>query len=359
LDRVYNDFTREDRFASNLQNQFGAKHCWAEVSSNFVNDLSQEEGGSKIHRDLLNCSRQSYDTTCCVASIVKSESTKRFYRVVTNLNSREAGGRAMENETKKISFKLDLTLEMERISSSYKDLFGECAKVPLAERYQDFYLNDSLPFKEEQIGTQSNQKNMLYITAASAPSRHYFLSLAASTIYDIRFMENCDLDLILGLLLIALYQNQFHHFHCILMHITEDDELCAKMIGDLPQTYYKASELLFLGKFCSGIHPRFHASGFSFREVFVENKNNFGTAVTELKESLKIVHNLEDTAALIEIISQVSYGAKLPHISIFRLQLFLPLAALCGLVLSDKLFLADVIQPSPEMLDSSCTNTPM
>jgi hypothetical protein len=89
--------------------------------------------------------------------------------------------------------------------------------------------------------------------------------------------------------------------------------------------------------------------------VFVENKNNFGTAVTELEEFLKIVNNLKDTAALNEIISQVSHGAKLPHISIFCLQLFLPLAALCGLVLSDKLFLADVIQPSLEITNGSHT----
>ena len=115
------------------------------MSSNFVTLLDGNDGCS-YHKDAKNCSRPSYDWTCCVATTVTSNTNGRLYRAVTNLNSREACGRAMEEETKFASFKLGLEAEMQRINSSYKEIFGERLEdSPTAQTFTDLYLKDDRP----------------------------------------------------------------------------------------------------------------------------------------------------------------------------------------------------------------------
>ncbi len=169
--RIYNDYTREESFAVKLREQLNAKHSRAEVSSNFVTLMDGNDGCS-FHKDEKNCSRPSYDWTCCVATTVESQHTGRLYRAVTNLNSREACGRSMDNETKFAAFKLGLESEMERINSSYQEIYGDRPEdVPTAKRYTNLYLKDNLPWVNETDG----QGNILcYIKAASAPSRDVF-----------------------------------------------------------------------------------------------------------------------------------------------------------------------------------------
>ncbi len=100
--RIYNDVTRENSFAAKLWAHVNAKHSRAEVSSNFVT-LMDGNDGCAFHKDEKNCSRPGYDWTCCMAITVASASTRRLYRAVTNLNSREACGRPLS--------KLDLILK--------------------------------------------------------------------------------------------------------------------------------------------------------------------------------------------------------------------------------------------------------
>ena len=89
--RVFDDFVREESFASKVREEMKATKCRAEVCSNFVTLMDGKDGCS-FHKDEKNCSRPSYDWTCCVATTVESEKTGRLYRAVTNLNSREACG---------------------------------------------------------------------------------------------------------------------------------------------------------------------------------------------------------------------------------------------------------------------------
>ena len=147
------------------------------MSSNFVTLMDGNDGCS-FHKDEKNCSRPSYDWTCCVATTLESQHTGRLYRAVTNLNSREACGRSMDNETKFAAFKLGLESEMEHINSSYQEIYGDRPEdVPTAKRYTNLYLKDDLPWVNETDG----QGNILcYIKAASAPSRNVFLSTAAT-----------------------------------------------------------------------------------------------------------------------------------------------------------------------------------
>jgi hypothetical protein len=93
----------------------------------------------------------------------------------------------MDSEIKFASFKMGLETEMERINSSYKGIYGDIPNVlPTAKTYTELYLNDDLPWENETYG----QGNVLrYIRAASAPSRDFFLSTAASAIYNLRMQE--------------------------------------------------------------------------------------------------------------------------------------------------------------------------
>jgi hypothetical protein len=129
--RIYNDCTREEAVAAKLREKVNAKHSRAEVSPNFV-ILMDGNDGCSFHTDSKNCPQPSYDWTCCVATTVELATTGRLYRAVTNLNSRAACGRAMEDETKYSSFKLGLETEMERINSFYKEIYGDAPEVPTA-----------------------------------------------------------------------------------------------------------------------------------------------------------------------------------------------------------------------------------
>jgi hypothetical protein len=52
-------------------------------------------------------------------------------------------------------------------------------------------------------------------------------------------------------------------------------------------------------------------------------------------------------------IKEMAGSSKLPGLNVFRLQLFIPLATLCGLVLPDKLYHADYIEPAEGVNDGS------
>ena len=78
----------------------------------------------------------------------------------------------------------------------------------------------------------------------------------------------------------------------------------------------------------------------------MDNKTNFNVAVGELKELLKLVNTTLDRAAVTAKIKEMAGSSNLPGLNVFRLQLFIPIAALCGLVLSEHLFHADFIEPA-------------
>jgi hypothetical protein len=194
-----------------------------------------------FHADSLNCSEPSYDWTCCSATTVESESTGRLYRVVTNLNSRAACGRAMENEKKYASFKLGLATEMKRIDASYKEIYGNrIDDLPTAQTYTCLHLKDDLPWVDK-IDGQGN--HIRYIRMASAPSRDFFLSAAASVIYNLRLKEvDIGCDTMVGMILIAMYMCWYQHLHAIGVAIKGDPGLVKRIQSDLPGTYYEISE---------------------------------------------------------------------------------------------------------------------
>jgi hypothetical protein len=111
-----------------------------------------------------------------------------------------------------------------------------------------------------------------------------------------------------------------------------------KTLGDIRKTI----PVPLLG----GKQPRFSPSGMDFKKTFVENKTNFKVAVGELKELLKLVNTTVDPAVVTAKIKEMAGSSNLPGLNVFRLQLFIPLAALCGLVLPSNLFHADCIEPA-------------
>ena len=95
-----------------------------------------------------------------------------------------------------------------------------------------------------------------------------------------------------------------------------------------------------------GKHPRFSPSGFDFKKVFVDNLSKFETAVIELKELLKLVNTTKNRVDVTAKIKEMASSSNLSGLNVFRLQLFIPLASLCGLVLKENLFHADYIEPA-------------
>jgi hypothetical protein len=103
-------------------------------------------------------------------------------------------------------------------------------------------------------------------------------------------------------------------------------------------------------------HHRFGPSGFYFNKAFVENKTNFNGAIGEPKELLKLANTTLHRATATAKTKELADSSNLPGLNVFRLQLFIPLAALCGLVLlTDSLFHADHIEPAEGVENGSCS----
>jgi hypothetical protein len=276
---------------------------------------------------------------------VKSESAGRLHRVVTNLNFRAACGRAMENESKHASFKLGLATEMKRVDASHKEIHGDRTdNLPTAQTHDCLCLKDDLPWVDE---TDGEGNHMRCKRMASAPSRDYFLSTAVSAVCNLRLKQvDIGCDTMVGMVLIAMCMCSHQHLHAIGVAIKGDPGPVKRIQSDLPGTFYEISERLFPGKFWGGKHPGFSPSGFDFKKVFVENKIDFQIAVGELKELLKFTNTTHERSAVTALIKEMADSSKLPGLNVVRLQLFIPLAALCGLVLPEKLQHADYIEPA-------------
>jgi hypothetical protein len=59
---------------------------------------------------------------------------------------------------------------------------------------------------------------------------------------------------------------------------------------------------------------------------------------------LKLVNTTLDRLVVTAKTKEMADGSNVPHLHVFRLQLSIPLAALCGLVLPQQLFYADHIK---------------
>jgi len=147
-------------------------------------------------------------------------------------------------------------------------------------------------------------------------------------------------------LLIAIYMSSYHQFYAVVDYIMKDNDLKVNIHNNVAGTYFKVSEILFPGKFWGGKLPRFSPSALDFKDVFVQNQFNFVLAVVELKELLKLVNICADKKMITAKIREMADCSNLPGLNVFRLQLFIPLAALCGLVLPESLFHADYIEPA-------------
>jgi hypothetical protein len=251
-----------------------------------------------------------------------------------------------ESELLYLDFKTLLREEMERIDFSYKDIYGNISlgEIPTATTYTNLYLSDELPWISEELEDGSILK---YIKAASAPSRDFFLSPVSSAVYKLRLEEpGLSCHTMVGLLFISIYMSSFQHFYAIVEMIRNDTKLKERIKSDLPGTYWEVSEQLFPDKFWGGKLPRFSSSALTFKKVFVDNQFNFEMGVGELKELLKMVNTTDDKALITAKLKQMASSSSLPGLNVFRLQLFIPLAALCGLVLPPYLFHADYIEPS-------------
>jgi hypothetical protein len=220
---------------------------------------------------------------------------------------------------------------------------GEGINEPTAATFTSLHLTDDLSWGEEK-----------QITLASAPSRDFFLSAAASAVYSLQEKEEFCLDCgtIVGLLLIAIYMSSHRQLHIILLTVRDDAKLLERIKTDLPGVYCETSEKLF-PKFWGGGEQRFCTSAFDFHHCFVEDHPRFKRAVAELKELLKLVNSSLDSVVVASKTKVMATSASLPHLHVFRLQLFIPLAALCGLVPPDHLFHADHIEPSEGVTNRS------
>ena len=68
---------------------------------------------------------------------------------------------------------------------------------------------------------------------------------------------------------------------------------------------------------------------------------------------MKLVDTTLDRSVVTAKTKEMVDSSNLPHLHVFRLQLFIPLAALCGLVLPQQLFHADHIEASDSVENGS------
>jgi hypothetical protein len=178
-----------------------------EEASTFATALDGKDECS-FHTDHSNCPLDTCNFTCCAATTVESKATGCLCRVVANLNSRSVCGRAMASETKHTFVYDGLKTEMDRINSSYKEVYGNQINAPAATTFTSLHLTNNLP--------QGKEKK---ITLASARLRDLFMSAAAPTVCSLQEKEEKSLGCctIVGLLLIAIHMSSHQQPHMILL----------------------------------------------------------------------------------------------------------------------------------------------
>jgi len=182
------------------------------------------------------------------------------------------------------------------------------------------------------------------------------MSSVAYRMDQLKSLEHPPVRLIAGFLLVALHYGSYFQYyiimgylleHDLMEHLVEHGNLDSLSVEEIPGMFWRVSGQVFeFSSFLGGIHPRIQATNFKFNETFVQNPRRFSTQVDVLVQILSAVNNESflSESAFFGYLREKS--KELSGLGLFKLQFFVPLAALCGLVRGPALKYADMIEPA-------------
>ena len=354
LPRIYNDPHRHQMYSQpSLGEIFDSLHVRGETTANFLKDTYPRPSNPALqgrkHKDDLNGVAPSYDYTVCMSGHLLSESTGRIRRFVCNTNSRASVEAVLLKEAALYQLTGPIRQELLRIGRGYAHMVAGFPphvrpEVTDATSFANMELGRYTPFVHHQLPNGTSQ---LYVECPSSPTRDYHLSSVISRIDEIKEKFRPPTRLLLGYLLIAIHSPSYFQYYVIMGHLLSNENLSELALEQLPLLFWNVSTNVFcFPSFLGGLRPRIQATAFDFSATYVNNTQNFVADVHVLQQILLSVNNnsFSGLSHFHEYLGGQSEGMN--GIALFKLQFFLPMAALCGLVRPASLKYADLIHPA-------------
>ena len=346
--RHQDDKMRNDMFSNRLCGMLGCQHARYEWVTILCKCLSAGHYVTS-HLDKNNCTADGYRHTANF-SIVLMDAQNLAWRLSILFNLRQAASDYCNRENGARQFLLNIELYLSEVDKSYqtfvKETGGSSQQQLLAtigwRSYDKLFLCDNSPWKEYNLPLGGS---VPLIELRAGVSRDLWMSMATHVLRLARAALVKKPQLFLELLLIALHQSGWLYLHLTISSMLktgdlEGDDLAA---GDVSRMYLETTNRLF-GTFHCGSKTRFNVGGCDFEQVYIENAKSFSEALGGLQEFLVWADMAVGVGPdqLQDRMDEVL--PSLPGINYFRLQMFLPLCGLCGL-LPRNLAIVDVCFP--------------
>jgi hypothetical protein len=338
---------RFERYAKKVRLFLYAKDMRQEWLSVQLMHLASLQGGYR-HLDDKNDEIEGFNKTeafCCMFVDAFGD----LWSIKFLANARGRIGRN-HSATKMIAL-LKVTLEsyLQSIDTAYQQYMLEY-KGDYSPRRQItardssfFFLDPRCPWTTVSIGERNRSSRCLCLP--TTPKREYWLSAAVHWLERMKLTTNQMIEM----LFVAGYQNNFHYFYAI------GEEMSKRSFEptEHPSEYYYARSMEMFGNFVGGPQPRYSPPGVHYKESFLNDKTKLKTVVACLRELLEWFNGREETEKVpmsavkerlqachkdLGAIGKVEYAE-------FRLQIFIQMAALSGVVLKPSLLLADFAYP--------------
>lgn len=277
-----------------------------------------------------------------------SESTGRIVRFFCNTNSRELCAKAMLADASLSTFTGKIRKELARVECGYLGMLGR----PLhANKFDRLSLNDDLDWDKEVMSDGSTVESVASPTTAT---RDYHMSSVVSRIDEAKRCINPCLKILVGLFLIALHYGSYYQYCIIFDYILRHGFLKDLELRDLPRLWWDVSSDIFkFESFFGGKCPRMQPSQMDFKKSYVDDPDAFCCSVSHLKDIRQKVNTLSFHSNSAYYLYLQNKTTSIPYIGLFKLQFFLPMCALAGMIVSDALRYADIIQPAGNMSGGS------
>ncbi len=337
---------RFDKYAKKLRSLLYATDMRMEWLSIQLKHISSLRGGSR-HKDENNDDLEGYNKTHALCAFYV-DALGDLWSIKFLANARGRIGRNHSATKKTPLLKVSMDSYLHSIDAAYQkymeDYTGSYFPMsPLTARdSSSFFLDRSCPWTTIKIGNRVSSRCLCLPTT---PKREYWLSAA------VHWLERMDLtpDQMIEMLFVAGYQNNFHFFHAI---AEEMSQRCFKPTDHPSEFYYERSMELF-GNFVGGPHPRYSPPGVDYKKSFLMVKKRLKSVVACLRDLLEwfnvqhvkekvpmrvVKERLQACHRELATIGKAEYAE-------FRLQIFVQMAALSGVVLKARPLLADFAYP--------------
>lgn len=306
------------------------------------------------HLDKNNCTHPGYRHTFNMSLVIQDD-MNLYWRLSYLFNLRQACGDYVNRENGVKGFLSRVDLYLHEIDVSYQRILKMTA-LDIGDvainwnTYDALFLCDHSPWEET---TLSSGVVVEILKPRAAVTRDYWFSMATDVLRKAIPIIGDD---VYELLLIALYQSGWLYFYLTLSAMLKNgtwgtpQDGSVRLPGLVASTYCDTCASLFQNSFHCGVLTRFQMNNIDFRKTYLNSSGignvTFNLALTSLL-GLRNWSELFVGCSSAEL--QFKFGEVLPNlpsIGEFRLQMFLPLCGLSGLL---KLSLANAVIAFPSV----------